>query len=115
MKIKSLKGSNMDLTEAIKQYIQDKLDGLDKLTIDFGEAVSTEVEVCKETHHHIKGPHFHCAVTMAVPGTILHAEERAEDLYASIDGVRDKLHRQLSKFKVKLSDRSHRGTRPDKG
>ena len=114
MKIKTLKGTNLDLTDTIKQYISEKLDGLDKLSIDFGESVSADVEVCKESHHHQKGPHFHCAITMAVPGAILRAEERAEDLYASIDSVRDKLHRQLSDFKVKLSDRSHRGKRPGK-
>jgi putative sigma-54 modulation protein len=44
-------------------------------------------------------------VHIAVPGPDIHAEETAEDLYAAIDMVVDKLARQLRKRKTRLKDK----------
>ena len=39
-------------------------------------------------------------VTVHVPGKDLHVEESADDLYAAIDALFDKLDRQVQKYKL---------------
>ena len=42
------------------------------------------------------------SATVFVPGSAIIAKESSKDLYASIDGMIDKLQRQLKKYKDKL-------------
>ena len=51
---------------------------------------------------------------LSIPGEVLRAVEEAEDLYESIDKVRDSLRRQLKEYQERQQDRSQRGGRPDK-
>ena len=44
---------------------------------------------------------------MRVHGTILRAEERTNDMFASIDAVLDKMYRQIARYKGKRQDRWH--------
>ena len=46
-------------------------------------------------------------VTMFANGTVIRAQERSENLYASIDLVANKLSRQLHRYKDRLHERSH--------
>ena len=43
--------------------------------------------------------------TIHIPGTELHAKAESEDMYAAVDGLVDKLDRQLIKHKEKLQER----------
>jgi putative sigma-54 modulation protein len=47
-------------------------------------------------------------VTLRSNGTILRAEERTDDIFASIDAVVDKIHRQIARYKGKRRDRGRR-------
>lgn len=111
MNIVSLKGQNMDLTDAIKAYVEQKLAALDKMAS--GPAVEARVEVGKSTHHHKNGPFMRCEVNLVVPGGSLRAEEEREDLYEAIDTAAANLQRQLVARKEGMQDR-HRGPRADK-
>lgn len=42
-------------------------------------------------------------VTIPIPGLVLRAEERSEDMYASIDLVMEKLEQQIRKHKTKVT------------
>jgi putative sigma-54 modulation protein len=44
-------------------------------------------------------------LTVRVRGKILRAEERTEDMFASIDAVLDKMYRQIARYKGKRKDR----------
>jgi putative sigma-54 modulation protein len=46
-------------------------------------------------------------LTVRVRGTILRAEERTNDMFASIDAVLDKMYRQIARYKGKRQDRWH--------
>jgi len=104
----------MDLTDAIRAYVNEKLEAIDKLTQDFGTAAELRIEVGKTTNHHAKGPHFRAEMQLSVPGEVLRAVEEAEDLYESIDKVKDQLRRQLKNYKERLIERSQHVVRPDK-
>lgn len=104
----------MDLTDAIRAYVQEKMDTLAKVTQDFEPAVEMRVEVGKTSNHHAKGPYFRAEMQLSVPGEVFRATEEAEDLYAAIDKVKDQLRRQIKSYKDRLKDRDQRAVRPDK-
>lgn len=113
MHITNIKGTNMDLTEAIKDYATKKVEALQKYLADF-DPIDVTIEVGQTTRGQNKGPIFRAEVNLTIPGTLLRAEETAEDLYAAIDLVKDQLQRQIVDFKNKLSDKTIRATRPGK-
>jgi putative sigma-54 modulation protein len=114
MRIISFKGTNMDLTDAIKKYVEEKLEAIEKLCVDFGEAVEIRIEVGKSTHHHAKGPYYRAEFQLSLPGEVLRAEEEEENLYAAVDAVKDQLRRQVKSYKDRLKDKTQRVARPDK-
>ena len=103
----------MELTEAIKSYIEEKLLSLDKLMVDFQPEPEAGVEVGKTSEHHSNGPFFFVEVNLTVPRNLLRAHIEAEDLYEAIDLTKDDLRRQIVDYKDKLIE-SHREPRPDK-
>ncbi len=113
MNIVSLKGQNMDLTDAIKTYVEQKLGSVDHLVSGLVPAVEARVEVGKSTHHHKNGPFMRCEVNLVIPGATLRTESEQEDLYAAIDESIGDLKRQLTERKDAMQER-HRGPRPDK-
>ncbi len=114
MKVISTKATGIELTDAIANYVNEKLAAIEKLTQDFEPVVEVLIEVGKTTKHHNKGPFFYAEMTLRIPGEVLRASHEAEDLYEAIDLVKDELRRQVVDFKTRLSDRTRKARRPDK-
>jgi len=113
MRIISAKATNMEMTEAIKAYVEEKLLSLDKLMVDFRPEPEVSIEVGKTSEHHAKGPFFFAEANLSVPGNVLRARTEVEDLYEAIDLMKDDLRRQVVDFKNKLVD-DKKEPRPDK-
>jgi putative sigma-54 modulation protein len=97
MKI-AIKGTNLDLTDALKDYVDEKVGGLERFVESILEA---RVEL-ERLPHHQKGPVFRCEVNLEVPQKhVLRAESTQEDLYAAIDTVIPKLKEQIETYKSK--------------
>ncbi|WP_106767240.1 ribosome hibernation-promoting factor, HPF/YfiA family [Paenibacillus faecalis] len=92
----SIRGQQIEVTEALKDYVDKKLSRLDKY---FDAPLTSEGNVTLSV---VRGLHT-VEVTIPLPGVVLRAEDRSEDMYASIDGVVDKLERQIRKHKTKLN------------
>ncbi len=92
----NIRGERMDVTEALRDYVEKKLSRLDKY-FDTPPAsdVNVTLSVIKDLHS--------VEVTIPFPGMMLRAEERNGDMYASIDLVADKLERQIRKHKTKVN------------
>lgn len=108
MKI-AIKATNMDLTPSIKDYVEDKIGGLDK----FVDPIETKVEVARDRKHR-SGMVFRAEVNMVMSGKLIRADAEGEDIYAAIDIVVPKLKEQISKFKDKRSTLQKRGARSAK-
>ncbi|HBR80300.1 MAG: Sigma 54 modulation protein/ribosomal protein S30EA [Candidatus Uhrbacteria bacterium GW2011_GWE2_45_35] len=113
MRIISTKATNMEMTEAIKTYVEEKLLSLEKLMVDFRPEPEVSIELGKTSDHHSKGPFFFAEANLIVPGQILRARTEVEDLYEAIDLMKDDLRRQVVEFKEKLVGSKHE-PRPDK-
>ncbi|TAL50658.1 ribosome-associated translation inhibitor RaiA [Patescibacteria group bacterium] len=114
MRIISIKGVNMPLTQAIKSRVEEQVHVLEKLTNWFEPSAELTVEVGKSTKHHVKGPFYRAEFQLHVPGSELRATAQEEDLYHAILVARDQIRRQLKDYKTKLKDKHERGGRPDK-
>ncbi len=90
-----IKGKNMEVSEALKKYVQKKIGKLDRYLPTIDEArVELSVEQAKSNQDRQV-----VQVTLRSNSTILRAEERSSDMLAAIDAVRDKLQRQIKRYK----------------
>ena len=92
-----ISGKQMDLTDGIKNAIEEKLGRL-----DFYLHPATDVKVtvsAKKARQKVE------VTIIPISGPIIRAEDIEENLYAAIDVVYDKLNKQLRKYKKRLQDR----------
>ena len=88
----NFKGKNFEVTPALKEHAEKKLSRLERIM---------EIDKVMVTLVHRKSKQK-AEVTMTVKGYLLRAEVYAQDAYAAIDIVVDKLEKQLVKYKEKL-------------
>jgi putative sigma-54 modulation protein len=94
-----IKGTNMDLTEATKDYVNEKVSSLEKF---FDQAIIARVDVGKTTNHH-QGDIFRAEINLEVPQKgLLRAESVRDDLYMAINEAKLDLERQVKKYKEKM-------------
>lgn len=98
MKI-SIKATKMELTEAIKNAVQEKLGGMDKY---FDKILEAAVEVGLTSNHHQKGDIFFCEVNLRVPNKLIRARVEKSDLYVAINEAKNVLRRELKDYKEKM-------------
>ena len=96
-----LKGKNFVISDRIRDYVEKKLDKLDRYLPNIDEA---RVEITQEKTKSVKDRNV-VQVTLRTNGTILRAEDRSEAIYASIDSAVDKIQRQIVRYKGKRKDR----------
>ncbi|MFD0680794.1 MULTISPECIES: ribosome hibernation-promoting factor, HPF/YfiA family [unclassified Paenibacillus] len=92
----NIRGENIEVTEALRDYVEKKLTKLERY---FEAPPTSEVYVTLSV---IKGMQT-VEVTIPLTGVMLRAEEKNNDMYASIDLVCDKLERQIRKHKTKVN------------
>ena len=90
-----IRGEKVEVTEAIKNYITEKIGKLDKY-FQKPEEIKANVLI------KIRGLEQIVEVTIHIKKIVLRCEERNEDLYKAIDLASDKLERQLRKNKTKM-------------
>ncbi|MFR2988889.1 MAG: ribosome hibernation-promoting factor, HPF/YfiA family, partial [Faecalibacillus sp.] len=98
MKI-TLRGKNIEITEAIEEKVSEKLSKLDKYFI-----VSENVEAKVLVRTYPYGQKIE--VTIPTEYVLLRAEVVDQDLYNAIDLVIDKLEGQIRKYKTRLNRKS---------
>ena len=98
MKI-TLRGKNIEITEAIEEKVSEKLSKLDKYFI-----VSENVEAKVLVRTYPYGQKIE--VTIPTEYVLLRAEVVDQDLYNAIDLVIDKLEGQIRKYKIRLNRKS---------
>lgn len=103
MRIVEIVGSHIELTDAIKKYVEDKLQVVAKLTTKF-EPCDVQADVGKTSEHHRKGDVFKAEFNLSIPGVKLRSEAKKDDLYAAIDVAVNELRRQVKDYKEKLRD-----------
>ncbi|MBE6160349.1 MAG: ribosome-associated translation inhibitor RaiA [Lactobacillales bacterium] len=92
----NIRGSKMEVTDSIRNYIEEKLGKLDKY-FENPDEITASVLVRES------GINDKVEVTIPIKTTILRAEVSTKDLYEAIDLVVEKLERQIRKNKTRMN------------
>lgn len=95
----NITGHHIDVTDALRSYVKDKLERLER---HFDHVTNVHVVLTVEKQVQKAEANVH------VSGADLFAQNDSEDMYASIDGLIDKLDRQIVKHKEKISDHNRK-------
>ena len=119
MKI-NIKGTNLELTPAITQYIEDKIGSLDRYAENMEkdgdpalghEIVEAFVEIGRTTKHHRQGDIYKAEVNLKIGGQIIRTEKEDWDIRVAVDAVKEDLKIELEKFKGKRNTKYKQGAR----
>ena len=91
----SVSGHHVDVTPPLRAYVSSKLEKIGR-HFDLISDVHCILTVEKLRHK--------AEATVSVNGGTIYADSTEEDMYAAIDGLVDKLDRQVRKYKEKLVD-----------
>lgn len=91
----NVKAKNTQVTEPLTDYINKRFSKLEKYFVD-ADLTGTVTLIVEKGIHRVEA-------TIPLNRYILRAEESSGDMYASIDGVVDKLERQIRKYKTKVN------------
>ena len=91
----NIKATNISLTPAISEYVEKRISTLEKFYKE-DEEIVINVEVGKTTEHHKSGDIFRAEIHIRSRGNEYYASAETEDLYASIDQVKDNIVRELT-------------------
>ena len=111
MNVYKLVGHNVEVTDAMRNYVHDRLDKLERFSHQVVDAkVVLHVKASSESSrsHRVE-------VQLNVPHGIIRAEEARGDMYQAIDAAANTLERQLKKFKDRFlgkNIRKHGDTMP---
>lgn len=93
----SVRGKNIKVTDALRNYVEKRIAKLNRFFNNLGE-VQVLLSVEKENHR--------VEVTIPVNGMILRGEETTHDMYAAVDMVVEKLEKQIEKYKSRFNRRA---------
>ena len=88
----NLSGHHLDISESLRNYVKAKFVRLQR---HFDQITNTDVLLVVENSIQKSEAKIHVA------GGEIFAAAEAKDMYAAIDSMADKLHRQLIKYKEK--------------
>ena len=91
-----ISGKNIDITNGLREAVEDKIGKLEKYFTP-----ETEVHVTLS----VEKDRQKIEVTIPVKGSVIRSEQISNDMYVSIDLVEEIIERQLKKYKNKLIDK----------
>ena len=94
----TISGRNIELTEGLKQAVEEKLSKLEKFfKTDTDVYVTLSVEKDRQK----------IEVTIPAKGHVIRSEQVSNDMYVSIDLVEEVIERQLRKYRTKISAKKY--------
>jgi putative sigma-54 modulation protein len=109
MNVYKLVGRNVEVTDALRNYVEGRLAKLERFSnqiIDAKVVLTVRTDSRTDRSHRVE-------VQINVPNGIIRAEETAADMYAAIDSAGELLERQLKRFKEKLISRQQYAELPE--
>ncbi len=103
----NLKASGVELTPEIRNYLNRRLESIQKFLPESSDA-SADLELGRATKHHT-GEVFRVEINLRVIGKVFHAVAEGFDLYEAIDRMKDEIARELTSFKEKRLSLLKRG------
>jgi len=99
----NLTGHHIEITDSLRQYVTEKLERIER---HFDKVTNTHVILTVENVRH------KAEATIHMSGNDVFAENTQDNMYAAIDGLIDKLDRQVKKYKEKITNHHHKQPHP---
>jgi len=99
----NLTGHHIEITDSLRQYVNEKFERIER---HFDKVTNTHVILTVESVRH------KAEATINMSGNNIFAENTQDDMYAAIDGLIDKLDRQVKKYKEKITDHHKKQPHP---
>ena len=96
----NVRGENIEITDALRDYVENRLEKLEKYFENDTDVIA-HVNMRVYPDHSAK-----VEVTIPLPYLVLRAEDVTDDMYKSIDFVSEKLERQIRKYKTRVNRKS---------
>ena len=96
----SISGQKIEVTDSLKDYVSEKMVRIQR---HFDHVNNTHVVLRVEKQRH------KAEATISARGTAIHANADANDMYAAIDSLADKLDSQVRRYKEKQTDHHQPG------
>jgi len=106
MKI-NLKTSKINLTPELKDYVQKKIDMLEKYLGKI-EVINCDVELSLSVGSQNHGKIYRAECNLKIPHKLLRIEKTEKNLNKAIDKVKDHLVQMIVKHKEKLIDKNRK-------
>ncbi len=90
-----IRGDNLKITDAMHDYIEEKLGKLEKYLKDSDEVRANIIVKVKNHEQRVE-------ITIPLKNYIIRAEETKDDFYAAVDKALDTLERQIRKNKTRM-------------
>ena len=94
-------GDKLKITDAMKEYIEEKLEKLNKYLENSDNVRATVIVKVKNHEQRVE-------ITIPLKAVILRSEEAKDDFYAAVDKTIDKLERQIRKNKTRIMARQNK-------
>jgi ribosome hibernation promoting factor len=98
-------GRNLPVTPPLREYVGKRFQRLDRL---FTRECTCDVELAVERNPRIADSQI-AEATLLTRGQTLRARSTATDMYAAIDGLADRLRRQVADISERRADGRRRG------
>lgn len=95
----NLTGHHIEITDSLRNYVQEKMERVER---HFDKVTNSHVILTVENVRH------KAEATVHMSGNNVFAENTEDDMYKAIDGLIDKLDRQVKKHKEKITNHHHK-------
>lgn len=93
-----INGRNLEITDRLRDHVTKKVSKMDRY-LDVLEEAHVDLNYAKSARS--ASDRQVAQITVRGKGVLLRAEERTDDIFASVDAVLDKLYRQIERYKGK--------------
>ena len=102
---------DIDLTKKTKQYIESKIDSLDRILGNKDEERKCDFRVGKNSGSHNKGKIYFAEARIETPKKAYGAEAKAESINEAIDKLKDEIAKKIRRNKDKKESLIKKGGR----
>jgi putative sigma-54 modulation protein len=98
----NIKTTNIELTSELRNYVEEKINSLDKFIKYTNSSIQSWVEIGRTTKHHQTGKIWRAEVQIHLPKKSVRAEAVSDNIFVAINEVVDELQIELKKYKGKI-------------
>ncbi len=98
-----IKGTQLELTAAIKKFVEEKLAPVERLisNIDKDGSAQANVQIERTTYHHKHGDVLRAEINLRLPARMIRAEAANDDIRIAIRTAAEELLAEVKKYKGK--------------